>query len=248
VGRRLGQHFLRSQSILDRIARAALPADANELVIEIGPGRGALTDHLLKRASRVVAIEVDPVLIAYLRQKYQEQPVEIIDGDVLKTDLAQWGPAPVAGNLPYYITSPIFERVLSVEPPPPHTVFLIQKEVAERVVAKPGSREYGYLSVMCQLRAHCELLFTVAPGHFSPPPKVDSAVLRFTPRATNVDVAGFLKFASLCFHQKRKTLRNNLKDRYEPERVESIAGAKARAEELSVEQLIELYRKLESEQ
>jgi 16S rRNA (adenine1518-N6/adenine1519-N6)-dimethyltransferase len=243
VGRRLGQHFLRSQTILERIATAALPQPA-DLVIEIGPGRGALTDHLLRRAARVIAIEVDPVMIAYLRLKYREHPLEIVDADVLKTDLAQWGPAPIAGNLPYYITSPILEKVLSLSPPAPLAVFLVQREVAERVIASPGSRDYGYLSVMSQLRACCEYLFTVSRSAFSPPPKVESAVLRLTPRVPEVDPEKFLRFASLCFQQKRKTLRNNLKERYDPARVEELAGPKARAEEFSLEQLLALYRNL----
>ncbi|MEO7142279.1 MAG: 16S rRNA (adenine(1518)-N(6)/adenine(1519)-N(6))-dimethyltransferase RsmA [Bryobacteraceae bacterium] len=249
MGRRLGQHFLRSQSILARIAGAACPAPC-DLVIEIGPGKGALTAHLLQRAARVVAIEVDPVLIHYLRQRFREDPrLEIVDGDVLKTDLAQWGRAAIAGNLPYYITSPILERVFALGAEWSHAVLLMQKEVAERLVAPPGVRAYGYLTVQTRLFAVPELLFPVPRAAFHPPPNVESAVVRLTPRNAAAefgvaDAAGFLKFASLCFQHKRKTLRNNLAGAYGKERVDALAQAKRRAEQLSMAELAALYHAL----
>ena len=147
--RKLGQHFLSRGSILERIAAAACPV-RQDLVVEIGPGRGALTEKLLQRAARVVAIEVDPLLVEHLRLKFAAEPrLEIVCADVLETDLAQWGRAAIAGNLPYYIASPILEKVLLLNPP--RAVFLIQKEVAERLVARPGDREYGYLTVRTAL-------------------------------------------------------------------------------------------------
>src|SRR5580658_1061278 len=140
---KLGQHFLIRGAILERIAAAACP-HPTDLVIEIGPGRGALTETLLQRAARVIAIELDPFLVDHLRAKFAGQSqLEIIHADVLATDLTKWGAAPIAGNLPYYIASPIIEHVLRTHTP--RAVFLIQKEVAERLAASPGSRAYGFL-------------------------------------------------------------------------------------------------------
>jgi 16S rRNA (adenine1518-N6/adenine1519-N6)-dimethyltransferase len=134
VGRRFGQHFLASQSALERIAAAAC-APGTPVAIEVGPGRGALTACLLERAARLVAIEVDPVLIHYLRQKFRDAiesgRLTLIEGDVLQTDLSQWGPAVVAGNLPYYITSPILDRVFAPPALWTRAVFLVQSEVAQ---------------------------------------------------------------------------------------------------------------------
>ncbi len=176
---KLGQHFLTNGAVLDRIALAVCP-EGEELVVEIGPGKGALTEKLLRRSGRVIAIELDPVLVEYLRQKFEgETRLQVIHADVLRTDLAQWGPVPIAGNLPYYITSPILEK--SVRAGAPRTVFLIQKEVAQRLVAGPGSSDYGYLTLQTALFADTKLLFDVKPGAFKPPPKVDSAVVLLTP-------------------------------------------------------------------
>jgi len=148
-------------SILERIAEYSCPEKC-ETVIEIGPGRGALTSYLLARAERVIAIEIDPVLVQYLRAEFRDSPrLTLVEADVLKADLTQWGPATVVGNLPYYITSPILEQTLALGPLLQHAVFLVQKEVAERLIARPGSRDYGYLSVQTQIRSAPELLFTV---------------------------------------------------------------------------------------
>jgi 16S rRNA (adenine1518-N6/adenine1519-N6)-dimethyltransferase len=246
--RRLGQHFLVRPSILDRIAAAACPEVA-ETVVEIGPGKGALTAHLMERASRVIAIEVDPVLVQYLRARFRDEPkVEIVEGDVLKVDLAGWGPVSVAGNLPYYITSPIIERVLALGPLLRSAVFLVQKEVAERLTAEPGGREYGFLTVATQFYADVELLFTVPPSAFRPPPKVDSALVRLTPRNVFLlqDAKEFLRFASLCFRHKRKTLRNNLLGSYDKSQLDAIPETAQRAEQMPISALIELQRKLAS--
>ncbi|MEO8129729.1 MAG: 16S rRNA (adenine(1518)-N(6)/adenine(1519)-N(6))-dimethyltransferase RsmA, partial [Bryobacteraceae bacterium] len=163
AGRRLGQHFLQRKSVLERIAAAACP-EPDATVVEIGPGKGALTEHLLSRASRVIAIEVDQVLVHYLQQKFRgQEKLTIVAADVLKVDLAQWGPVTIAGNLPYYITSPIFERVLSIGPLLQNAVFLVQKEVAARVAASPGSRDYGYLTVQTRLMGEPRFLFEVPP-------------------------------------------------------------------------------------
>ena len=246
AGRRLGQHFLKNKSILERIADAACP-EVNLTVVEIGPGRGALTEPLLARSGKVFAIEVDQVLVHYLQQKFRaNERLTVLRADVLKTDLGQWGPVVVTGNLPYYITSPILERVLLLGPLLVNAVFLVQKEVAERIASPPGRREYGYLSVQSQLFATPEVLFDVSPSAFHPPPKVDSAVVRLRPREKPLveDGAGFLQFASACFQHKRKTLRNNLIGHYGKEVADALPEGGLRAEQLSIEQFIELYQRI----
>lgn len=242
MGRRLGQHFLVRESILSKIASAA--CDGHEgTVVEIGPGKGALTRHLLDLADRVVAVEVDPYLAGYLRNTFRESPkLSIVENDVLKTDLAGWGPAAIAGNLPYYITSPILAKVFET-PGWKRAVFLVQKEVAERVTSAPGSREYGFLTVQVAVHSHAEFLFPVGRAAFSPPPNVESAVLRLTPREPPVqNVPAFLEFASAAFWQKRKMLRNNLRDRYPA--IAAQPEASLRAEQLGLEELIDLYRRV----
>jgi 16S rRNA (adenine1518-N6/adenine1519-N6)-dimethyltransferase len=173
----------------------------------------------------------------------------LVEGDVLKTDLAAWGPAVIAGNLPYYITSPILDRMFKMSGHWTRAVFLVQAEVAERLAATPGKRDFGYLSVQTQLFSRPEILFPVSRTAFRPPPKVDSAVVRFDPRDTAADLgitdpAGFLRFASACFRQKRKTLRNNLAPTYGIERVDALPEARLRAEQMSLTELAALYRKL----
>ena len=247
MGRRLGQHFLAHQPTLQRIAAAACAAQP-PTVVEIGPGRGALTVHLLAHASRVVAIEIDPVLAQYLRARFRGDPrLEVVEQDVLKANLAAWGPVTVAGNLPYYITSPIVEKTLALGPLLQSAVFLVQLEVAHRLAAEPGSRDYGYLSVQAQLASEVTVLFPVPRSAFRPPPKVDSAVVRLLPCAPKVDdQESFLAFARLCFRQKRKTLRNNLLAAYSKERIGALPETSQRAEQLSIPQLAVLWRRLSS--
>jgi len=228
--------------VLERIAGVVCP-EACDVVVEIGPGKGSLTSHLLGRAARVVAIEIDHILVQYLRSKYREEArLELVESDVLKADLGQWGRVVVAGNLPYYITSPIVEKVLRLGPLLERAVFLVQKEVADRLTAAPGSRDYGYLSVQTQLLAEVERMFVVPAAEFRPAPKVDSAVVRMVPRteAFVEDTGAFLRFAALCFHHKRKTLRNNLSGRYDKAKLETLQHK--RAEELSLPDLMALYR------
>jgi 16S rRNA (adenine1518-N6/adenine1519-N6)-dimethyltransferase len=239
VGRRLGQHFLVQGSILNRIAAAACP-QREDLVIEIGAGRGALTAKLLERAGRVVAIELDPLLAEHLRV---HSSAETVEADVLATDLGQWGRGVIAGNLPYYIASPILEKVLRLDYR--RAVFLLQAEVAERLVAQSGSRDYGFLTVATAMFANARLLFRVKPAAFRPPPKVDSAVVLLEPRpAVTDDPDGFLRFAGLCFRQKRKTIRNNLAEAYGKALVEAWPEAGLRAEQIPLEQFLEMYRRV----
>ena len=243
MGRRFGQHFLSRKSILDRIAEAAC-GDRVPRVVEIGPGKGALTESLLERADKVVAIEVDPHLVHYLHQKFRDPieqgKLEVIEGDVLKTNFEG---AVIVGNLPYYITSPILEKVFSLHDHWTRAVFMMQSEVAERLAAKPGTRDFGYLSVQTQVHAQPEILFAVPRDAFRPPPKVDSTVVRLERRAHPEidDPASFLKFASLCFRHKRKTLRNNLAPLYE---VAALPEGRLRAEQMSISELAAFFAKI----
>jgi 16S rRNA (adenine1518-N6/adenine1519-N6)-dimethyltransferase len=244
---KLGQHFLVQGSILERIAAAACPV-REPLVIEIGPGKGALTGRLLERADRVVAIELDPELATPLREQFPER-LEVVCADVLDTDLNQWGPAVAAGNLPYYVSTAILSRVLGPGSQLQRGVFLVQKEVAGRITALPGSRAYGALSVEAQLYAAVRVLFDVRPGAFRPPPKVDSTLIEFSlhGRADELGIAEpaeFLKFVRLCFQHKRKTIRNNLAGTYGHAAVGAWPEAARRAEQLSIGEFAAMYRRL----
>lgn len=242
---KLGQHFLINGSVLERIAAAACP-ERTPLVVEIGPGRGALTEKLLQRADRVVAIELDSSLVDHLRRKFAAEPrLEVIHADALEIDLAQWDAAPISGNLPYYAATPIIER--TVRGGASRAVFLIQKEVAERLAAAPGSRDYGFLSVATQLFADVRVLFDVKPGAFRPPPKVDSAVVRLDPypEAPAADeTERLLKFVAQCFHQKRKTIRNNLAGCYGKNLVDAWPEAGLRAEQIGIDGLKAMYERI----
>jgi len=245
----LGQHFLRRPALLKRIAAAAAP-QIEPLIIEIGPGRGALTEYLSERAGRLVAIELDAKLAGELRARFAgRHQVEILHADVRNVNLAQWGPAVVAGNLPYYITSPVLDQVLEIGPGLLRAVLLVQKEVADRLTAKPGHREYGYLTVRTAFRAQARILFRVPAAAFSPPPKVESAVVELDPRTPNEDLpvedgARFLEFVGRCFRQKRKTIRNNLSKWYPRQSLEALPEAGLRAEQLGLAGFLALYRRL----
>jgi 16S rRNA (adenine1518-N6/adenine1519-N6)-dimethyltransferase len=266
---KLGQHFLTSESAVRRILEA-LGDISQRTVLEIGPGRGVLTTPLVKPARRLIAIEFDRVLAAQLRMKYALYPnIEIIEGDILAIDLvALFGPKPgasrpgltqtpepvrVVGNLPYYITSDILLHLFAARQCFDSMVIMVQKEVAQRLAAEPGSRDYGLLSATAQLYAKIEKLFDVPPGAFTPPPKVVSSVVRLTlaPQLERLAVAeqGFINFLKLSFGQKRKTLWNNLKAQYpEPALRAALeqAGVKpaVRAETLPLEKSAAIFRHL----
>jgi 16S rRNA (adenine1518-N6/adenine1519-N6)-dimethyltransferase len=247
---KLGQHFLASSKTLDRIAEAAC-GTGTDLVVEVGPGRGALTEKLLQRTQRLVAIELDYELAAFLREKWATEPkLQIVEGDALNADWGAWGEGVLAGNLPYYVASAIITSYILDPGALRQGVFLIQKEVAERITASPGGREYGYLSVVCQFFAEVRMLFSVPPGAFRPPPKVDSAVIRVQPHADvpQVERKRFVEFISCCFQHKRKTLRNNLREWATREALEAAGGMERRAEQLSPAEFLNLYWKLESPQ
>lgn len=214
--KRFGQHFLTDPRVLGRIVEALAPTHA-DTVIEIGPGRGALTDLLADRVGRLVAIEIDRDLATHLRRRYEPRPsITILEADVLEVDLAAaaGGPFLLVANVPYYITTPILFHALH-RPRPLRAVYLVQREVAERLGAAPGSRTYGALSVNVQAVARVEVLFTVPPGAFRPVPEVTSAVVRVTPRADPVvapgDEAGFRAFVQRVFAQRRKQMRRVLR-------------------------------------
>jgi 16S rRNA (adenine1518-N6/adenine1519-N6)-dimethyltransferase len=232
-------------AILERLAVATCGEHTGR-VIEIGPGRGALTRHLLPRTDELHVIELDDSLATYLEQKFAAEPkLSIHRGDVLKTDLTQWGPAAIAGNLPYYITSPIIEKFAALDARFPTAVFLMQWEVAERLLANPGSRDYGYLTVSTRLVCDVQLVAKVPPSAFVPPPKVDSGAVRLRRKASvPASLNELLRFVGRCFLQKRKTLRNNLRGIYGA-RIEAQPEASLRAEQLAISQFLDLYGRLE---
>jgi 16S rRNA (adenine1518-N6/adenine1519-N6)-dimethyltransferase len=271
---KLGQHFLASDSFAIQIA-GALGDVSQNTVLEIGPGRGVLTSLLAKQARRLIAVELDRVLAAQLRLRFGMFPnVEIIEADILSIDFdSLFGPKPglrrpgiefkpspakVIGNLPYYITSEILLRLFDYAKYFETLVILVQREVADRLAAKPGSRDYGLLSATAQLYARVEKLFTLPPGAFVPPPRVHSTALRLTtaPRQQELGLDGdsraedgFIDFLKLSFGQKRKTLWNNLKSSYaEPRLRAALAEARvkpaSRAETLSLEESAALFRAL----
>ena len=256
---KFGQNFL-----IDDTARHAI-VDAlgdlrNRTVIEIGPGHGSITEILAARCRRLIALELDLTLVSELTFHFRNQPqVQIVEGDVLKADLGALLPesetADVIGNLPYYITSDILLKLFAAGSTGilARAVLMMQREVADRVSAAPGVRDYGLLSATAQMNAQVEHLFTLPPSAFSPPPEVYSTVLRlqFAPRFTElaVDAAGFDAFLKQTFAQKRKTLQNNL--RAAGYSAEDLAAAwpagippQARAESLRLEPMAELYRSL----
>jgi len=254
VRKSLGQHFLNDTRILQRIVDA-LQLTGEETVVEIGPGRGSLTALLVPRARRLVLIEYDRALAAMLRERYRETPsVTVLEADVLTVDLGgvAGGPFVLVGNVPYYITTPILFHALE-RPRAERAVYLVQREVADRIVAPPGSEAYGALSANVQSVAIPSLLFRVAPGSFQPPPRVESAVVRITPRTdpaiTAEEEAPFRRFVLDAFGMRRKQMRRVVRslwrvDAETAEQLLEIAGIapEARPETLSPERFAALLR------
>jgi 16S rRNA (adenine1518-N6/adenine1519-N6)-dimethyltransferase len=250
---KLGQHFLTDASWQERIARAARIDDG--MWVEIGAGHGEMTTRLAKSASKLFAVELDPRLARRLREVTAPcKNVEVVESDVMAVDfekLTDGQRFSVYGNLPYYITSPILHRLFEHAERIAAIHIVIQFEVAVRIVAQPGRRDYGYLSVVLQWFSRPEIAFRIPPGAFRPPPKVASALVSFRMPGTRAkttisDESTFLDFVKECFAQKRKTLRNNLRARLgaRTEDVLQEAGlsADARAEQLTVAQFAELFR------
>jgi 16S rRNA (adenine1518-N6/adenine1519-N6)-dimethyltransferase len=211
----LGQHFLRDPNLLRRIA-AALEIEPGDTVLEIGPGPGGLTAQLYPLAGRLIAIEKDRDLVPVLRDRFPR--MDLVEADALEVDwheLTGPGPVRIAGNIPYNITSPLLERALT--PPRPRViVYLVQKEVADRVAAPPGGSDYGALTVGIQAVARVEKLFKVPAGAFHPPPRVDSAVLRLRPLdeplVADAEVLPFRRFVVGLFGFRRKQLVRGLRE------------------------------------
>jgi 16S rRNA (adenine1518-N6/adenine1519-N6)-dimethyltransferase len=267
---KLGQNFLVDSEAIQRIA-ASIGDLSGRTVVEIGPGRGAITGALAARAAHVLAVELDPLLAAGLRVEFLLDPsarVTVINEDALRFDFgkarADFAAASAAagerllvvGNLPYGITSQILLKLAASHAALDRAVLMVQREVADRITAQPGSRDYGLLSVTVQLYGPAQSLFTLPPGAFSPPPEVHSTVFRwrFAPRFDELEVeeASFLRFVRTAFAQKRKTLANNLRAAgVAPAAVaaalaEAAIDPMARAEALSIESLAALWRSLET--
>ncbi len=264
---RLGQHFLGDEGWREQIARAirvsphgmqtgAAPNAGDFCWIEIGAGHGEMTEHLLKSGAPVTAVELDPPLIKRLESLAEfQRNLRVVHGDILNTDLAGIAGGKrmrIYGNLPYYITSPILHHFFEYAALIDEIHVVIQLEVAQRLVAHPGSKSYGYLSVLTQYYARPDLALRIPRGAFRPPPEVDSALVSLRLPGGNAklkveDEAAFLEFVKACFAQKRKTLANNLRGICEPARTHEILKSlklreDARAEQLSVEELAAVFR------
>lgn len=268
---KLGQNFLVDHGAARRIVEA-LGDVSNRTVIEIGPGEGVLTDLLVNRAKKVIGVELDRVLAAQLRMRYATRTnIEILESDFATVEFASIlgrRPGPlhdlrptkpetvdVIGNIPYYITSEIVLRILALHRSVERAVIMMQREVADRLAAAPGSRDHGLLSATAQLYARVENLFTLPPDAFNPPPEVHSTVLRLTmaPRLEELQVEEepFLRFLKLAFAQKRKTLANNLKGSYSGASIKAglkLAGLRAdvRAEAVPLQKMAALSRTLQA--
>jgi len=266
---RLGQHFLADAGWREEIARAIrvspdsigpMPSGqpADFCWLEIGPGHGEMTQHLVRTGAPVIAIELDASLANGLRQLEKQFPnLKVVAGDILTSDMAKLAAGRkvrIYGNLPYYITSPILHHLFGSAEILQEIDIVIQHEVALRLVAEPGNRDYGYLSVLTQFYSRPELVLTIPRHAFAPPPEVDSALvtLRFPgarARLAGLDEAVFLNFVKLCFAQKRKTLANNLKARFGMQAVKEALSEMqirpdARAEQVSVSELAALFQRL----
>ena len=214
--KKFGQHFLSDKRILTAIVDALAPTGV-DTVVEVGPGRGSLTDILIERSGKVVAVEIDRALTANLRQRYRDRSnVEIVEADFLETDLRTFtgGDYLLIGNVPYYITTPIVFKAL--EPPMPRrSVFLVQREVGERMAANAGDEDYGALTVNVSVVAKVEQTLIVPPSAFRPPPKVESAVVRITPLGSPLvatkSLSGFRTFVQAAFGQRRKQMQRVLR-------------------------------------
>jgi 16S rRNA (adenine1518-N6/adenine1519-N6)-dimethyltransferase len=268
---RLGQHFLADAGWREEIARAIRvspqsiapsPAgDSSEFCwIEIGAGHGEMTEQLASTGAPVHAIELDAHLAATLKKLARRFPnVEVVSADILKSDIARIAAGErvrIYGNLPYYITSPILHHLFASADLIDEIHIVVQHEVALRLAAQPGARDYGYLSVLTQYFSRPEFVLEIPRGAFRPPPEVSSALVTLRlpgerAKLPQIDEASFLEFVKLCLSQKRKTLLNNLKSRMKPELVrEALANLKlrvdARAEQLSVANLAALSQQLGS--
>ena len=257
--KRFGQNFLHDEHVINRIVRAITPGPGQTL-IEIGPGQGALTAPLLATAGQLTAIEIDRDLAGLLRSRYGDNPgFRLIESDVLEVDFAALASQPaslrVVGNLPYNISTPLLFHLLQHHALIHDMVFMLQYEVVQRLAAQPGTADYGRLSVMMQYYCEVDMLFKVSPGSFTPQPKVDSAIVRLTPRRPNpfpaVNAALLGTVVKAAFSMRRKTLRNTLKPlffngQFSPAQLAAIPiDFGLRAENLAVDDYVRLTALLE---
>jgi len=249
----LGQHFLIDQNIAKKIVESLTFKKEDKIsCIEIGPGKGVLTQYLLqKKEYNLTAIEYDYEAVDYLKYNIPSIKNHIVQIDFLKYDIAQNFAHPIVmiGNLPYNISAPIFFKIIDNKDIVEQAVFMIQKEVAERIASKHGTKKYGILSVLLQSYFDIEYLFTVNENVFDPPPKIKSAVIRLTRKKENYEIADYKEFKKLVkqiFGQRRKMIRNTLKTNYDAENINNISPEvlNKRPEQLSVLELIELSNKL----
>lgn len=253
--KRFGQNFLVSDGIIRKIVDAIAPLDG-DTVVEIGPGLGALTEPLLERIDQLHAVEIDRDLIARLRQRFPPERLTIHEGDALKFDfgtLKGAGRLRIVGNLPYNISSPLLFHLVPFAPQVYDMHFMLQKEVVDRMVAAPGSKDFGRLSVMLQYHYHMERMFIVPPGAFNPPPKVDSAIVRMIPvdfskvgaGETAQDPLLFAKVVTAAFSQRRKMLRNTLREFIVEAKLAALGiTPTARAEDIAVADYVRLANAL----
>ncbi|MBS1682768.1 MAG: 16S rRNA (adenine(1518)-N(6)/adenine(1519)-N(6))-dimethyltransferase RsmA [Bacteroidetes bacterium] len=247
----LGQHFLKDQNIAQRIVDSLVLSDDKNFVLEVGPGTGVLTQFLVQKANVDLHLaEIDRESIAYLKGKFPNHSDKLIEGDFLELDITSLTNKNIhiIGNFPYNISSQIFFKVLDCRQQVQQVVGMVQKEVADRIAEKEGSKTYGILSVLLQTFYDIEYLFKVPPGVFFPPPKVMSAVIRLKRNMRNnlpCSEALFKKVVKQSFQNRRKTLRNALKPLNLPTQILSLALMDRRAEQLSVEEFISLTVQIE---
>lgn len=250
--KRFGQNFLKDQSVLDDIVSAIAPRPTDRM-LEIGPGMGAMTENLIPHLSRMDVIELDRDLVVYLKKRFPENKLTIHQGDALTFDFRTVGASSdnkwrIVGNLPYNISSPLLFHLMNFASCIEDQHFMLQREVVERMVAEPGSKAYGRLSVMLQWQYDMELLFIVPPTAFDPMPKVDSAIVRMIPRETPeaCSLDALEKTVTQAFSQRRKMLRNNLAPLFTESRlIELDIDPTRRPEDLTVEQFIRLANHLD---
>ena len=248
----LGQHFLKDEAIAEKIGDT-LTLEGYKNILEIGPGMGVLTKYLIEKNVEVIAMDLDKESIVYLEENYPNKNLKIIEADFLKYDLSQlFGTEQfgITGNFPYNISTQIVFKMLEWKERIPEFTGMFQKEVAQRICEKEGSKAYGILSVLAQAFYDAEYLFTVPPSVFDPPPKVDSGVLRLK-RKENIAIACdekmLYKVVKTAFQQRRKTLRNSLKSFDLSDKIKEDAIFGQRPEQLSVSQFIALTQILEQD-
>lgn len=247
----LGQHFLTDKNIAQKIVESLRPANSYTEVLEVGPGMGVLTDFLVKKTEyKTSLIDIDGESIEFLHKKYPEIGERIIHGDFLEMDFSKVFNSQFAiiGNFPYNISSQIIFKIIDNRDLVPEMVGMFQKEVGERVAAKPGGKEYGILSVLSQAFYKIEYLFTVKPGVFNPPPKVNSGVIRLTRKENTTlgcDEKLFFQVVKAAFNQRRKQLRNAL-SQFQPKGKIDETTLELRAEKLTVEDFVKITQLLEN--